>query len=319
MGVVGPRKWHKTVDTSEGRCEIPPASMWSAYSARQSADLVGLTESAVRGLIREGVLGERADLVPTRLAFSDLALLRTVKGWRDDGISIRKIRRQLSSLRRRIGDAPLTSLRISAHGAHLIVTDELGSYRADNGQLFLPFAGSPSPSAAEAEDVENFSENVVVSLPDRGTREAAAREAAESEAFEQNISEWFERALELEDLDAGEAIVAYGKVLELRPESVETLINLGRLHAEAGSIDEATGCFERALAINPSDATANYNLGVVAQDAGDDAKARTLYTTALKKDPALAEAHYNLATIYDRTGDPRAAIRHINEYRKLIR
>jgi len=58
---------------------------------------------------------------------------------------------------------------------------------------------------------------------------------------------------------------------------------------------------------------------VVSQDAGREAEAVELYRRALELDPTLAEAHYNLATIFDQTGDSRAAIRHINEYRKLTR
>ena len=57
----------------------------------------------------------------------------------------------------------------------------------------------------------------------------------------------------------------------------------------------------------------------MAQDTGRDSEAIELYRRALDLDPGLCEAHYNLATIYDRAGDPRAAIRHINEYRKLTR
>ena len=39
----------------------------------------------------------------------------------------------------------------------------------------------------------------------------------------------------------------------------------------------------------------------------------------LDVEPTFAEAHYNLATIFDRSGEAQAAIRHINEYRKLTR
>lgn len=275
--------------------------MWTAYSPRQSADLVGLTESAVRALVRAGIVGKRADDVRTQIGFSELALLRAVRRWRDSGLPMRTIRRELSALRRRTGAESLVALTIRIHRGHLVVTDDLGSWRADSGQQLFPFELETSCAVGRAISV----------LPDRAAQEA--------ESTESSASEWFDKALELEELDTIEAIEAYRKVLELRPQSVETLINLGRLHAESGAIREAARCFERALEINPNDATASYNLGVVAQDAGDDTRAVELYVRALEKDPSLAEAHYNLATIYDRSGDPRAAIRHINEYRKLIR
>ncbi|MEZ4366759.1 MAG: tetratricopeptide repeat protein [Kofleriaceae bacterium] len=96
-------------------------------------------------------------------------------------------------------------------------------------------------------------------------------------------------------------------------------INVGRLLAESGQSAEAGECFESALALDPFDATAIYNLGVVAQDAGHEADAIVRYTRALELDPSLAEAHYNLATLFDRGGDARAAIRHINAYRRLVK
>ncbi len=275
--------------------------MWTAYSPRQSADLVGLTESAIRGLVRAGILGEAIDRVSTRIGFSELSLLREVRRWRDAGLPMRTIRRELAALRSRTTAESLAALTIRIHRGHLVVTDALGSWRADSGQQLFPFEiESSCPVGTSVTALEE-------------------RKAAQKEAPAENASDWFDKALELEEHDTTEAIEAYRKVLELRPDSVETLINLGRLHAEGGSINEAATCFERALHINPDDATASYNLGVVAQDAGDDDRAVDLYVQALQKDPGLAEAHYNLATIYDRGGDPRAAIRHINEYRKLIR
>jgi tetratricopeptide (TPR) repeat protein len=43
------------------------------------------------------------------------------------------------------------------------------------------------------------------------------------------------------------------------------------------------------------------------------------YGRALAADPNLAEAHYNLARLYEKQGDQRAAIRHFNGYRALMR
>ena len=113
--------------------------------------------------------------------------------------------------------------------------------------------------------------------------------------------------------------LAYRRSLRLRPDCTEAWINLGRLFAESSDPDAARDCFNSALDLDPEEATALYNLGVLAQDAGREAEAIELYSKALALDPQLAEAHYNLATLFDQSGDSRAAIRHINEYRKLTR
>lgn len=283
--------------------------MWSGYSAKQSAELVGLTESAVRGLVRDGVLGapSRIDELPARLDFSDLKLLQDVRRWRDQGVPLRRIRSELAAIQRRLAgdESALRSVSISAWRGHLVVRDEACAWCAASGQLVFPFElDTPAGELTPFCDPRPAPEPTDESVDETGGRTA---------------SEWFDRALELEEENPTAAMEAYRKVLDLRPESVETLINLGRLYAESSAIEAAATCFERALELDPNDATACYNLGVVAQDAGDDRRAVELYKRALGHDPRLAEAHYNLATIYDRTGDPRSAIRHINEYRKLIR
>ena len=58
--------------------------MWSSYSARHAAQLIGLTESAVRSCIRDGLIGAPGE-VPARLSFRDLAALRTAKALMDAG------------------------------------------------------------------------------------------------------------------------------------------------------------------------------------------------------------------------------------------
>jgi len=273
--------------------------VWSGYSTRDAANLAGLTESAVRGCARAGLLSERAGALPARLSFQDLAVLKSIKELAAAGVSLRRIRRELVELRRRSG-AGLSSLHLAAFGRHVVVREGACTWQADTGQMLLDF-GRP---AAGGE---------IAAMPVR--REAPAPEPVLGLTADQ----WFERGAELEEEDSAAAIEAYRHALHLRPDCTETLINLGRLHAESGAVQQAAEFFTRAIELDPRDATAVYNLGVVAQDMDRDDEAIQLYQRALELDPGLAEAHYNLATIFDRTGDPRAAIRHIHEYRKLRR
>ena len=131
--------------------------------------------------------------------------------------------------------------------------------------------------------------------------------------------QWLSRGQLLEERDPVAAIDAYRRSLRLRPDCTEAWINLGRLFAESSDATAARECFASALELDPAESTAHYNLGVLAQDAGNESEAIELYRRALQLDPQLAEAHYNLATLFDQSGDSRAAIRHINEYRKLTR
>lgn len=280
-------------------------SVWSGYSTREAAEFVGISESTIRACVRDGLLSPDGSKVPARLSFRDLKVLRIVKTLGAQGVTPRRIRKQLGELQRRLSaDASLAELSITAHGGNVVVRDNAGdqgrAWRADNGQMLLDFA-------------EARPEGAVTAIP------LVRRAPAPQPVSAMTADDWFEHAMSLEETNAAAAIEAYRRSLRIRPDCTETLINLGRLYAEGGAPDEAAVCFREALELDPSDATTIYNLGVVAQDRGSDGEAIELYRRALDIDPGLCEAHYNLATIFDRTGDARAAIRHINEYRKLTK
>jgi hypothetical protein len=276
--------------------------VWSSYSARHAAQLIGLPESAVRSCVRAGLIGS-ADL-PVRLSFRDLSALRTVKSVVGAGVPLARARRELAAIQRLLPPgASLAEVPIEVRDGQLWVRGEpAAAADVDSGQLSLPFAPVFTPRPA----------GELCDLPARPVEPPTPAPALTAD-------DWFERAVALEDSDAAAAIDAYRRSLRLRPDCIEAWINLGRLHAEHGEGEAATDCFSTALKLDPRDATAVYNLGVVAQDAGREQDAIFLYTRALELDGALAEAHYNLATLFDQTGDSRQAIRHINEYRKLTR
>lgn len=275
------------------------APVWSSYSARQAAQLIGLPESAVRSLARAGVVGTGE--VPLRIQFRDLAALRTVKSLVDRGIPLGRARREIVALHRRLPPGrTLAQVALEVRDGRVRVRGEQDCRE----QLELPLVEAPVVELAVGE---------VHAIPVR--REAQAPQPA----LPHTADEWFERALALEDADVTAAIDAYRRCLRLRPDSTEAWINLGRLFAENADSDSASECFGTALKLDPNDATALYNLGVVAQDAGREQDAIYLYGRALDLDPDLAEAHYNLATIFDQRGESQQAIRHINEYRKLTR
>ena len=276
--------------------------VWTSYSARHAAQLIGLPESAIRSCIRDGLVG-RPGTVPAQLTFRDLSALRTVKALVDAGVPLLRVRRELARIQLALPDgASLAELTIEVHSGELHVR---GSHAGPPmaGQLALQFELPEEPAfSGELRELPRAAESPVPL--------AVAPATAE---------QWLTRALELEDRDPVAAIDAYRRSLRLRPECTEAWINLGRMFAESGDAVAAGECFTNALELDPDDATAHYNLGVIAQDAGKEDDAIRHYHQALAIDPRLAEAHYNLATLFDQSGDSRAAIRHINEYRKLTR
>lgn len=264
--------------------------MWTGYSARDAAQLIGLPEAAVQSWIREGLVGAPTDDSDegAKLSFRDLTALQTVKALVDSGASLSQVRAELAKVRVR---SPGTAFRTSRRRSREV------------NQLLLPFLAESASEVSVADIVE------LPRDPD-GPLSIAPPATAD---------QWLSRAQVLEARDAVAAIDAYRRSLRLRPDCSEAWINLGRLLAETNDSAAAEACFKSALDLDPDEPTAHYNLGVLAQDAGETAEAVALYRKSLDLDPTLAEAHYNLATLFDQSGDSQSAIRHINEYRKLRR
>lgn len=280
--------------------------MWTSYSARHAAQLIGLAESAVRSCIRDGLVGTPGT-VPAQLSFRDLSALRTVKALVDAGVPLPRVRKELLAIQALLpAGTSLAELTVEARNGAVHVRGSIPTSNGGAGQLALPFDATieASPEGALGELRE-------LPRPPEAPMPVAVPPAT--------ADQWLSRAQLLEERDPVAAIDAYRRSLRLRPDCTEAWINLGRLFAESNDGDAARDCFKSALELDPAEATAFYNLGVLAQDAGKESEAIELYRRSLELDPQLAEAHYNLATLFDQSGDSRSAIRHINEYRKLTR
>jgi tetratricopeptide (TPR) repeat protein len=277
--------------------------VWTSYSARHAAQLIGLPESAVRSCIRDGLVGT-PNAVPAQLSFRDLSALRTVKALVDAGLPLPRVRKELLEIQKHLpAGTSIAELTVEARNGAVHVR---GTATCDDGagQLALPFERSIDRAQPAGELRE-------LPRPPEAPMPVAVPPAT--------ADQWLSRAQLLEERDPVAAIDAYRRSLRLRPDCTEAWINLGRLFADSSDGDAARDCFKSALELDPAEATAYYNLGVLAQDAGKEAEAIELYRRSLELDPQLAEAHYNLATLFDQSGDSRSAIRHINEYRKLTR
>src|SRR5687767_11388359 len=101
---------------------------------------MGMPESAIRSCARAGLLSSDSSKVPARLSFRDLKVLRLVKDLGTQGLSLRRIRNQLTELQRRLPqEGSLAELSVAAEGGHVVVRDSVGeqrrTWRADTGQM----------------------------------------------------------------------------------------------------------------------------------------------------------------------------------------
>lgn len=288
---------------------VPGEAGASGYSTRDVAALLGLPVAQVRSYVRSGFLvpgqGPRGEY---RFTFQDLILLRTAKGLVEARVPQRRIVLALKNLRDQLPEGqPITGVRISAQGHHVVVRDGREVWNPESGQSLLDF------------EVSDLARDAASLASQRARRLAPVEiQASEPEASEEETAEeWFDRGAELELDDPEAAMDAYRQALEIDPTMVDARLNLGRLLHEAGRTVEAEGHYRNALETRPDDPTALFNLGVALQDLGRPAEAAEIYEKALEVDPGLADAHYNLAVVYEELGRKKAAIRHLKNYKRL--
>src|SRR5436309_5993040 len=271
----------------------------SGYSTKDVAALLGLSAEQVRSYVRAGFLspvqGPRGEYY---FSFQDLILLRTAKGLLAARVPRRRVRLALQNLREQLPeDQPLTGVRISAQGHHVVVRDGSDVWNPESGQAVFDF---------ELAELAREASTLPLHTPETKPDEPEGAE------------DWYERGSELEEAAPEEAMAAYRQALEIAPGLADAHVNLGRLLHERGETAAAERHYRLALAARPEDETAAFNLGVALQDLGRIAEAAEAYEKALEIDRDLADAHYNLAGLYEKLGQPEAAFRHLRTYRTLI-
>jgi tetratricopeptide (TPR) repeat protein len=94
-----------------------------------------------------------------------------------------------------------------------------------------------------------------------------------------------------------EALRAFARASELRPDTVMPLVNASMAHAQLGEASSAEIKLRKALKIDPRNAAANFNFGLLMAERRATKAAERALRTAFEVDPTLAQAAYNLAAI----------------------
>jgi len=271
------------------------------FDTAQAARIVGLPPPRLRECVRAGLITPRRDdRGRYRFDFLDLVLLRTTRGLLGERIPLKKISRVLRSLRRQIGDRPLTRLSVFVDGERVVAWDGATRWQPESGQFLFNF---------DAEKVVKKAASVArLREPHRQQQQTLPQLTAD---------QWCDLALEIEQGSPLEARAAYHHALDLDPTNVVARINLGRLLYAEGNLIGAEAHFRDATRHEADCALAWYNLGVVLEDTGRADEALTCYEHAVKAEPELADAHWNLSLLYERGGRHRHAIRHLAIYKRL--
>jgi len=266
------------------------------YGVRDVEKMLRLPRSTIRALASAGfvtpVRGPRKALL---FSFQDLIVLRAAQTLADAKVPAKRITRSLKQLRRQLPETmPLSGLSISAVGEQVVVRDGSGRRQVESGQYLLAFEGDP----------------------DNGSLSVIERAPPGVPAVQRD---WFARGAALERDDPKAAAEAYGNAIAAAPERLDARLNLGRLLHESGRRQEAERVYRDAIDACGPDPLLLYNLAVLLGDLHRPREAIEAYEAALRGDPALADGHYNLALLYEKLGKPKQAIRHMSEYRRLVR
>jgi len=103
--------------------------------------------------------------------------------------------------------------------------------------------------------------------------------------------------VELERNDVTEGIRQFEKAVELAPEHVPALLNLGAVVLNVRDYPRALKLFEKVLALEPDSITAEISVAVAKRGMGDLAAADSIYQDILKRDPENAIVQYNLGVL----------------------
>jgi len=275
---------------------VLPAADQQSYSRREVRRLLGLRENQLRSWEQKGLI-----LPVETFGWQDLLALRSLQALRRNRVPPKRIQQALAALRRKLAEVanPLHELRLVAEGRRVVVLVDGQRMEPVSGQLLLDFGA------------EHMSR--LLAFPKReAPRRPSAGRGREAE-------QWFQKGLELEKAGAPfeEIIEVYQRAVELDPNSVGALVNLGTVHYNRRDWAEAERCYRRALEVEPGYALAYFNLGNLCDERGDAEGAQTCYEKALTLNASYADAHYNLALLCQREGLVMKAVRHWKAYLKL--
>ncbi len=111
--------------------------------------------------------------------------------------------------------------------------------------------------------------------------------------------------------DFTEAAGYFERTIELKPDHVEALINLGALHGRARNLDLAVETLQRAVELSPDSISARVNLASALSASGEFAAAIPHYEAILSAEPNSANGHAHLARALIELSRIEPAVEHL--------
>ncbi len=265
--------------------------MPETYTRREVARILGVEERRLAYWERLRLVKPRARWGERFYHFGDLVVLRTIQNLAEQNVPARLLNRALRALESRLGGArvALSAYRVLRHGGRVV--------------FVLP---GPPPTP-----IEPLSGQLLIPYP--ASQENLRRIEGRS------AEEWFQIGLATDGSRESlmQAIEAYGRAAQLRPEWVAAHINLGAALYQSGDLLAARASFESAISLGPNNATAHFNMGCVLDDLDELQGCIAELESAVRLDPNHGDAHFNLGMALEKNGQAKHALQHWQAYLKL--
>ena len=95
----------------------------------------------------------------------------------------------------------------------------------------------------------------------------------------------------------------YNKIIQIEPNNIGALNNLGLVFQSLGESQEAISCYKKVIQIEPNNISALNNLGLVFQSLGEFQKAKKYYEKVIGIDANYVNANFNLGNVLNSLGN----------------
>ncbi|HMW07776.1 MAG TPA: tetratricopeptide repeat protein [Leptospiraceae bacterium] len=152
----------------------------------------------------------------------------------------------------------------------------------------------------------------IVLIKKKNTEEAVSflQKALDAGATDPSIYRYI--AESFEDLKMHDnAIASLEKAMRLRPDDIDTLVQLADLYYNRGNLSQAEETFRKVIRITHGDSnteSARVNLGIILDDMERYGEAIFEFEKAIELNPKNENAYYNLGIAYKHAGQPTKAL-----------
>ena len=194
----------------------------------------------------------------------------------------------------------------------------------------MPFTQSYREVSAQAIDVDTPADTIA------DEKISAAKAAMQTEEYSlalsifdevlsnepqqiDSITEFYVRALNgqaanLEESDSAQAKIMLLKALDLDPDNIPSLMQLGLICWQQKDYQNAVVAFQKVVAIKPEFAHAYFNLGYLYWETEDYVQAKGMFKRVIELKPDfLDEAFFNLAMIQNKLGEQGQCIKNLEQ------